>query len=88
MPDHIHLLVRVPTTLAIATLMKQIKGVSSAMVNALQPHRCVFRWQEGYAVFSVCPSHLETVTEYIRGQKQHHAEGRLNSDWEEVETEI
>src|SRR5947209_3911709 len=49
MPDHIHLVVWIPTTLPVAELMKRVKGVSSAMVNDLHHHEKRFRWQEGYS---------------------------------------
>jgi hypothetical protein len=42
----------------------------------------VFSWQDGYGVFSFSPSHKDAVIEYIRNQKQHHADGNL---WPEVE---
>lgn len=31
-----------------------------------------FEWQKGYAAFSVSPSLVETVRNYIRNQQQHH----------------
>ena len=31
-----------------------------------------FDWQDGYGAFSVSPSHLELVAEYIRNQAEHH----------------
>lgn len=32
MPDHVHLLVRFPTTISVAELVKQIKGASSRLL--------------------------------------------------------
>ena len=31
-----------------------------------------FSWQEGYGAFSVSPSQIEAVREYIQNQEQHH----------------
>jgi hypothetical protein len=31
-----------------------------------------FEWQKGYGAFSVSPSLLETVRNYIRNQEHHH----------------
>ena len=31
-----------------------------------------FKWQSGYGAFSISPSHVESVTEYIRNQEEHH----------------
>jgi hypothetical protein len=33
----------------------------------------LFAWQEGYGAFSVSPSQLERVKEYIANQPAHHA---------------
>jgi putative transposase len=31
-----------------------------------------FEWQKGYAAFSLSPSLVETVANYIRNQERHH----------------
>jgi REP element-mobilizing transposase RayT len=82
MPDHVHLLVLMPTTLSTATLAQQVKGVSSAWIRDHIAGDTPFGWAEGYGAFSVSRSHLTRVTQYIRGQKQHHADAEL---WPEVE---
>jgi putative transposase len=65
MPDHVHVLVAVPATIAAATLAKQVKGVSSRFIkDQLLPGEG-FGWQEGYGVFSVSRSHLSRVKLYI-----------------------
>ena len=33
-----------------------------------------FAWQDGYAAFSVSPSALPKVRQYIEGQAEHHRE--------------
>ena len=89
MPDHVHLLIKPPATLLpLSEFMKRIKGVSSAFANDLPPRDMRFRWQEGYAVYAVCPSHKPTVIDYIRNQKQHHANGTLTGEWEETDEEV
>ena len=87
MPDHIHVLVKYPATISIAELVKRMKGISSALANDLHKHSELFRWQEGYAVFSVNRSHQKAVCDYVRNQKQHHAEGSIHADWEETDQE-
>ena len=82
MPDHIHLAVSFPATTTIAQLMKQVKGVSSAFARDASKDGNFFGWQEGYGAFSFSPTHRERVVEYIRNQKQHHAE---NTIWPHAE---
>ena len=36
------------------------------------PQHPNFAWQNGYAAFSVSQSKVDTVTNYIRNQKEHH----------------
>jgi putative transposase len=88
MPDHIHLVVKFPTTCSVAELMKQVKGVSSAFANDLNQRKIRFRWQEGYGVFSISRSHVKAVIQYVLNQKQHHAEGSVHADREETEEEF
>ena len=82
MPDHVHLVLRLPTRLNIAVLVKQVKGISSAVVNAMNSHARWFRWQEGYGVFSVSRPRLLKVIPYVQNQKRHHADQKLWADWE------
>ena len=72
MPDHVHLLIRWRTDESVATLMQNVKGHSSRWVHQTFPTMRAFAWQEGYGVFSVSESRLESVCEYIRNQEQHH----------------
>lgn len=76
--------VKVPPRIAISDLMKRAKGVSSAFANDEADHLSLFRWQEGYGVFSVSRSHLSRVIAYIEKQKRHHEAGRIWPEWEET----
>ena len=83
-PDHVHLVVKFPGTLTYAKLMQRVKGVSSAFANDLFRHQKLFRWQDGYAAYSVTPSHLKVVVAYVQNQKQHHADETTLPEWEET----
>ncbi|WP_420129515.1 IS200/IS605 family transposase [Longimicrobium sp.] len=71
--DHVHLLVRIPTTITVADLVKQVKGSSSHMLG--QRMRVAFRWQGKYGAFSLSTSHVERIRGYVLNQEQHHADG-------------
>jgi hypothetical protein len=45
---------------------------TSAWVKDKFPKLQAFYWQAGYGAFSVSPSHLDALKEYIRNQEQHH----------------
>lgn len=72
MPDHIHMLMKIPTTLNISEILKLIKGASSKWVNDLHFPSQRFQWQEGYGVFSVSPKDLSMIRNYIYNQEIHH----------------
>jgi putative transposase len=71
--DHVHLLVRIPTTISVADLVKQVKGSSSHMLG--QRMRVAFRWQGRYGAFSLSTSHVDRIRNYVLNQEQHHADG-------------
>lgn len=66
--DHVHLLVEIPPTLAVARAVSLIKSNSSKWVNETQK----FAWQNGYGAFSVSASNLAAVTRYINSQPERH----------------
>jgi len=70
MKDHVHMLLRLPPTLALADCMRFVKANSSKWLR--QTGQRKFAWQAGYAAFSVSTSNLPQLTNYIRGQEQHH----------------
>ena len=72
MPDHVHLLLRWRTDVAIADLMRTVKARSSLWIHQTFPSFASFAWQEGYAVFSVSKSAEQDVKAYIENQPEHH----------------
>jgi putative transposase len=70
--DHVHMLLRVPATLAVADLVSRIKGGSSHFAAQVLAHD--FKWQGGYAAHSISPSALPRVRQYVLNQKQRHAD--------------
>jgi len=85
--DHVHLLVELPTTRCIADLAKEAKGSSSHLVNHEVQSAGAFKWQGGYAAFTVSKSLGPTVREYIRNQEEHHRAGTTDKDAECAWTE-
>jgi REP element-mobilizing transposase RayT len=72
MPDHVHLFVSFPTTIAIANLVKQVKGVSSNFVNDTLKPDVQFKWQGSYGAFTVSRWDVDKIANYVRKQKEHH----------------
>jgi putative transposase len=70
--DHVHLLARFGRTLSQANWVKELKRVSNEWLKQEANEYADFEWQGGYATFSVSPSSLEVVKEYIATQAEHH----------------
>ena len=71
MEDHVHLLLSLPSSLPIATAMREIKSASSHWMHetfALKD----FEWQEGYGSFSIGWVQAESALAYIARQEEHH----------------
>ena len=69
--DHVHLLARFGRTITQAEWVKELKRVSNVWLKE-QYEISDFEWQGGYADFSVSPSNLEQVKNYIANQQEHH----------------
>jgi REP element-mobilizing transposase RayT len=73
MPDHVHLLVSLPKTMALSDFVRMVKAESSRWIKTLNTHHYgTFSWQEGYGAFSVSASVVPRVVNYIRNQASHH----------------
>jgi len=70
--DHVHLLCRFGRTVAQADWVKEMKRVSNLWLQQQAPAFADFKWQGGYADFSVSSSNLDQVRQYIENQEEHH----------------
>ena len=72
MEDHIHLLISLPTNLAVADFLRDLKANSSKWLreNPRFPH--FDGWNEGYAALTYCLRDIDMVGEYIKNQQKHH----------------
>ena len=82
--DHVHLLIRFPTTVTIADIVKHAKGASSNLMNREVDPDGFFKWQGYYGAFTVAKSQVERVRAYIGNQEEHHRAGTLHPELERV----
>jgi REP element-mobilizing transposase RayT len=78
--DHVHMLMRWRTDMAVSDLMRHVKGRSSLWVHETMPELSSFAWQEGYSVFSVSKSRESAVKRYIAKQAEHHQKHDFRSE--------
>ena len=83
--DHVHLGVSIPPKLAPAKFIGDVKGNSSPSVKHVIKPDFEFYWQDEYGVLSFGEKNLSAVVRYIHNQKQHHADGTLIAEMEQMD---
>jgi REP element-mobilizing transposase RayT len=80
--DHVHLLFVLGRTLPLSRAVEEVKKESSKWAKAnVHPG---FYWQNGYGAFSVSPSNVERVSEYIAGQEERHRTETFQDEFREL----
>lgn len=67
----------------LADVMRDLKRTSSAWVHETIGDK-QFGWQDGYGAFSVSASMVETVTQYIARQPEHHHQKTFQEEYVEM----
>jgi Transposase and inactivated derivatives len=70
--DHIHICCVLSKKINMAYLIFNVKKQSSIWIKTKGKKYANFYWQVGYGVFSVNPSEIEIVSNYIKSQEEHH----------------
>ena len=81
MPDHEHMLVRLPPVGEFSTFMRDLKASSSKWAKKYEPK---FAWQRRYGAFTVSESVSGAVRKYIRDQKQHHKKQTFEDEYRDL----
>ncbi len=70
--DHIHILCLLSKKIALINLVEKLKSNSSKWIKTKGEAYQNFYWQKGYGAFSVNPTEVDVVINYIENQKEHH----------------
>lgn len=79
--DHAHILCMLSKNLALAKLLEEVKSHSSKWIKTKGDPYKNFYWQEGYGAFSVNPSEIDVVADYISRQKEHHLKRSFQEEY-------
>ena len=82
--DHVHIVTALPRTLSQAELIEQIKKISSKWIKTIDTRYRGFLWQRGYGAFSVSPSQLDAVLQYVETQQEHHRTRTFQKDFRDL----
>ena len=73
MPDHVHLLVGLHPTIAVASFVHDLKlATNTHMTTNREKFPQFVRWSDGYCALTYSEREKETVIQYIIDQKEHH----------------
>jgi len=70
--DHIHVLFDLDKDRALSKVVMEVKRGSSVWIKTQGKAFDDFHWQSGYGGFSISPSAVAEVTDYIARQAEHH----------------
>ena len=70
--DHLHIAAIGSPTVDIARFVQLIKGNSSKWIHETFPALKDLYWQESYGAFTVSPSAVPRLLDYIKRQEEHH----------------
>lgn len=79
--DHAHLLVRIPSKIAVADFVGQLKANTSKHINDTSGLIRKFGWQDGYGAFTVSVSVKDAVVAYIEKQMEHHKKQTFEDEY-------
>lgn len=82
--EHVHLLISLPATLAIAKGVQTLKSNSSKWMHETFPRLRSFAWQEGYGAFSIGRSGMADTIAYIGNQEEHHRKRTFRDEFESI----
>ena len=82
--DHVHIITTLPRTLSQAELIEQIKKTSSKWIKTLDGRFRGFFWQRGYGAFSMSPSQLDALLQYVNNQQKHHLTRTFQEEYRDL----
>ena len=79
--NHLHMLVKMPSDLAPANLVRDVKRSSSLMMKRSLDLPGFVGWSREYAALSVSQEGVDAVKNYITNQKEHHKVTQLIDEY-------
>ena len=74
--DHIHIVTHIHQSVALASLMREIKASSSAYIKREKLFKGFEGWQSGYAAFTYSIDARHNLIQYVNNQEAHHNKGK------------
>jgi putative transposase len=82
--NHLHILTHVHPTVAVSSLVKDIKVASSVWIKEQGIFPSFIGWQEGYGAFTYHINQKDRIINYIKNQREHHRVKTFNEEFKEL----
>jgi putative transposase len=82
--DHVHILCDLHPTMALSSLVKDIKLASSAYIRENNLFKDFPGWQEGYGAFTYSIREKDILIEYVKNQEEHHRKITSKQEYREI----
>lgn len=82
--DHVHLLLHMGRTVAIAEVVRELKRGSTKWIREQSPVLRRFQWQSGYVAISVSFREISGVRTYIANQAEHHSRRSFQDEYRAI----
>lgn len=82
--DHLHIVADIHPSIAVATLVKDIKLASTSLIKSTGILKGFNGWQDGYAAFTYGIEELNRLIEYVKNQEEHHRKKTFKEEYREI----
>lgn len=82
--DHIHILTHIHPSIALASLVKDIKLASSDLIKTQNLFPLFNGWQVGYGAFTYAFKDKNRLINYVKNQEEHHNEKPFREEFIEL----
>jgi len=82
--DHLHIITSIHPSIALATLVKDIKLGSTSFIKEEKIFQHFNGWQDGYAAFTYSIEAKDKLIEYVKNQEAHHHKKTFKEELMEV----
>lgn len=84
MEDHLHIFTHIHPTIAVSSLIKDIKLASSDMIKRNRLFDDFEGWQKGYGAFTVNYASKDKLIAYIKNQQEHHQKVNFLDEYKKI----
>ena len=82
--DHVHIVTHLHPSIALSSLVKDIKLASSDYIKRNNLFLKFNGWQEGYGAFTYSIKDKDRLIEYVKNQQEHHATKTFKEEYLEL----